>query len=537
MLSAMLASPMLLLMIAGALVLFVACLNVANLQLARAEARRLELAVRSALGARRSQLVRLVIIDPLLMAFIAGVAGLGLAVVAKNGAASLIALYGQPVSLSLPVDGRILAAALLLSLVAALVIGLFSTWQIVRRRPESLADGRAATTSRRSAQRALVVAQVALSMALLTGASLLVRTLDRLRHTELGFDPRGVAVLEVSPEMGRLSRVAAVAYFDEAVRAASAVPGVESAAVAHVMPLAFGGSRMTVEIAGYTSRPDEDMELNFVRVTPGYFKALGLPLRDGRGFDERDVAGQPERIVVNETMARRFWPDGLAVGRFVRFDRRQPFSVEVIGVVPDVHYRMVREEPNPSFYVALAQAPATSGVLHVRVAGDPAARLDDLRRAVASVNPAVPVVRAHTLLDQVERNIADERMAMAIGLTLAIVALVLATAGLYATMAFLVGRRTREIGVRMALGARTRDVRSLVLTEGVRLTLTGVAAGLALSVWVGHALRHQLYGIGTLDGLSLGTAAAILAAAALLASWLPARRAARVDPVVALRES
>ena len=230
-----------------------------------------------------------------------------------------------------------------------------------------------------------------------------VRTLDRLRHADLGFDPRGIAVLQISPEMGRLSRLAAGAYFDEAVAAVEALPGVQSAGVAHVMPLDYGGSRTTVGIAGYTPAPDEDMELNFVRVSPGYFRTLGLSAREGRTFDERDHDGQPERIIVNESMARRFWPDGKAAGRFVRFDSRAPFNVEVIGVVPDAHYRMVREPSTPTFYVPLAQWPSDAGVLHVRVTGEPSTRLAELRRVVAAVNPAVPVIRAHTLPDQVER--------------------------------------------------------------------------------------------------------------------------------------
>jgi putative ABC transport system permease protein len=538
MLSEQLASPMALLLSAGALVLLVACLNVANLQLVRTEARRRELAVRSALGARRAQLVRLLLLDGCLTAVPAGAAGLYVAALFMDSAASLIAYYGQPVSLSIPLDLRVVAAACLLSLATALVIGLLSTWQIVRRSTAGdLADGRSEPWRRRPVQRVLVVAQVALSMALLTGASLLVRTLDRLRHADLGFDPRGVAVLQVSPEMGRLSRDAAGAYFEQAIRAVSALPGVESAAVAHVMPLDFGGSRTTIAVAGYSPTQGEDMEINFVRISPGYFDTLGLKLREGRAFDERDRDGQPERIIVNETMARRFWPEGRAVGRLLRFSPRGPFSVEVVGVVPDVHYRMVREAATPTFYVPLAQWPTGEGVLHVRTAGDPSPRIEELKRVVGAVDVAVPVTRAHTVLDQIERNVADERMSMAIGLTLALVALLLATAGIYSTMAFLVGRRTREIGVRIALGARTTDVRSLVLKEGVVLALVGVVCGLALSAWVGHALRHQLYGIGPLDASSVGVAAAILAGAALLASWLPARRAARVDPIVALRES
>jgi putative ABC transport system permease protein len=541
-LSETLASPLLVLSMAGVFVLLVACFNVANLQLVRTDARRVELAVRAALGARQRELVRLVLIDALLIATAAGAAGVWLAALAKERAVSLIAFYGQPVSLAVPLDGRAIAAALMLSCLAALIIGGISAWYGTRGRTSLAVDARTGMAPYRSAHRALVIVQVALSMALLTGGALLVRTLDRLRHTDLGFNTRAVALVEVSPEMGRLSNDAAGAYFDETVRRVSRLPGVSAAAIAHVMPLAFGGSRTSIEIEGYSPSRDEDMELNFVRISPDYFRTLGLPILQGRPFDEHDRDGQPERIIINETMARRFWPDGRPVGRFVRFGRQQPFSVEVVGVVPDVHYRMVRENPTPSFYVPLAQWRTTAGVLHVRFAtndgaGEATSRIDELRRVVAAINPAVPVTRAHTLIDQVERNLADERAATTIGTTLASVALLLATAGLYATTAFLVSRRTREIGVRIALGARTTDVRSLVLKEGARLAVLGVSGGLVLSLLVGRALEHRLYGVTATDAWSVGAAAAILTAAALLASWLPARRASRVDPVVALRES
>ncbi len=536
MLSESLGSPMLVLAIAGLVVLLVACFNVANLQLARTDGRRFELAVRAALGARRVRLIRLVLIDGCLMAAIACAAGLWLALVAKDWAVSLIAFYGQPIALDVPLDGRVVAAASLLSLVAGLIISGICAWQSVRGTVGPIDGVRGATAPYRRTQRTLVVAQVALSMALVTGGALLVRTLDRLRHTELGFDARAVALVQVSPEMGKLSPAAAVGYFEETIRAVKALPGVADAAAAHVMPLSFAGSRTSIQIAGYTPKPNEDMQMNFVRITPSYFATMGIPLLQGRAFDDRDRAGQPEGIIVNETMARTFWPGGHAVGKFVRFGNNDPFNVEVIGVVPDAHYRMVREKPHPSFYVPLAQWRSDQGVIHVRWASGASLRLDELRRVVAAVNPAVPVTRVHTLVEQVERNLADERTAMTVGMTLATVALLLATAGLYATMAFLVGRRTREIGVRMALGARTSEVRSLVLREGVGLAIVGVAIGVALAIWLGQALQSRLYGVGAMDLVSFSSAAVTLTIAALLASWLPARRASRVDPVVALRE-
>jgi predicted permease len=435
------------------------------------------------------------------------------------------------------VDGRVLLAVAGLSIASALLVGLVATWQILRRQAaDTLGEARSATVTRRRTQQALIIGQFALSMAVLTGATLLVRTLVNLRTTDLGFDSKTLALVEVSPGMAHVDRQAASRYFESVNEAMRLLPGVRASAAAHVMPLDFGGSRTTIDVAGYKPGQDEDMELNFLRVSPGYFETLGIPLRQGRAFTAQDVDGQPERIVVNETMARRYWPNGDAVGRFVRMDTRGPYNIEVIGIVPDVHYRMVREEPQPSFYISLNQLPASSGVIHVRTSSDPAPRLDELRRAVADVNPSVPVGRVSTLDQQLERNIAQERMASIIGVTLALATLLLAAAGLYSTMAFLVGRRTREIGVRVALGARALDVRRMVLRDAALLVTLGAAAGLGFALWAGRALETLLFGVGRSDVLSMLASAALLSVAGLVASWLPAHRASRVDPVVALRE-
>jgi predicted permease len=292
---------------------------------------------------------------------------------------------------------------------------------------------------------------------------------------------------------------------------------------------------MTLTIPGYEPAPDEDMELNYLRTMPGYFETMAIPILRGRGFDARDTPGAPPAIVVNETMARRFWPEGDAVGRRVLVSEVGPPG-EVIGVVRDVHYRMVRESARPSFYVSFAQEPFGQGVIHARTAGDPAEMVETLRRAVAEVHSRVPIARALSLEEQMLRNIADDRMAEAVAALLGISALLLAAAGLYGTMAFTVRRRTREIGVRLALGAAVHDVRRLVLRQGLTLVLSGALAGAAASMAVSRALAHQLYGVPPLDLLSLGAALAILSGAALMAAWLPARRATRIDPIIALRD-
>ncbi|HSC26928.1 MAG TPA: ADOP family duplicated permease [Vicinamibacterales bacterium] len=536
-LPARLQSPLLLLMLAGWLVLLVACLNVANLQLVRTEARRLEFAVRSALGAARGQIVRLLLLDALVLASAAGMAGVVIAAAMKDRAVALMAIFGRPVSVATPIDLRVVGAALLFSLAAAIIVALLSTLRLTFRQPAAmLGDGRTSTTRGRTPRRGLVAAQFALAMALVTGAALLVRTLENLRSTDLGFDASRIAVIEVAPATTSVDPAAARTYFDEALRRVSALPGVERAAVAHVMPLDFGGSRMSVDVQGYSPQPDEDMELNFVLVTPGYFDTMGIPVLQGREFDGRDVGQTPRRVIVNEAMARRFWPGGAAVGRFVRWLDSGPYDIEVVGVAANVHYRMVREEPRPSFYVPFAQAPVRGGVIHARLAPNWTGRLDELRRAVAAAGPAMAIARTSTLGEQAERNIADERMVGAIGVTLASVALLLAAIGLYATMAFIVGRRTREIGVRLALGATAPEVSRMVVRESLGLVGSGIGAGLFLALWAGRALESQLYGVGAADPLSLLGAALVLATAALLASWVPARRASHVDPVVALRE-
>lgn len=532
-----LAQPLRLLSLASMFVLLIACVNVANLQLARAAARGPEFAVRTALGAGRGRLASLLFADALILTVPAGLAALTIAAVVREPASRLIARFGQPVTLDLSFDPRVLVAAALLTVAAALLVGGLSAWLSTRRAPAAAIAGasRSSVGGAARTQRALVVVQFALSMTLVAGAALLARTVSELRASDMGF-ARNVALLDTSPAANGYSVETSLGYYERVLDRLKTVPGVEAAAIAGIMPLDFGGSRRTVGIPGYTPAENEDMELNLNRVSADYFDVMRIPVLAGRVFDARDTATGPTRIVINETMARKYFPGGLAVGRQISWGSG-PADVEVIGVVRDVRYRMVREAPRPSFYTAMAQSPAPFGAFHVRTTGDPGQRLGDLERAVASVDPGVPITRTLSLAAQIDRNIADERMARSIAVALGLAALLLAATGLYATMAFAVRRRTREIGVRLALGAGIGDVRLMIVRQSLTLVALGVAAGLAGAIWAGRAVESQLYGVSPVDFASFAGAAIVLGAAALIATWIPARRATLVDPVVALRES
>lgn len=531
-----LARPLRLLSFASLFVLLIACVNVANLQLARSAARAPEFAVRAALGAGRAHVAGLIFADALILTLPAAAAALGVAALLREPAAGLIARFGQPVTLDLAFDVRVIGAALALTTASALIVGGLSSWLSTRRRPAAVMAGASRSNVRGSGrtQRALVVVQFALSMTLVAGAGLLARTVTELRGSDMGF-ARNVALLDTSAAANGYTAETSLRYYERVIAHLKTVPGIEAAAVAGIMPLDFGGSRRTVGIPGYVPAENEDMELNLNRVSAEYFDVMHIPVLAGRVFDERDTAGQPARIVINETMAHRYFPGGQAVGRLISWGSG-PATIEVIGVVRDVRYRMVREAPRPSFYTAMAQAPAPFAAFHVRTAGDPESRLGELERAVASVDPGVPITRTLSLDRQIDRNIATERMARSIAMALGLAALLLAATGLYATMAFAVRRRTREIGVRMALGAGAGDVRMMIVRQSLTLVAAGIAAGLAGAVWAGRAVESQLYGVSPVDVASFAGAALVLGASAVIAGWMPARRATRIDPVIALRD-
>jgi predicted permease len=531
------ASPLQLLLAAAGLVMLVACANVAGLLLARGSERARELAVRAALGASRARLMRQLLAEALILG--AGSAALALLVAtfATGLALPLMTAFGSPVTLDVSPDWRVVLFAAALGVGATAVFGLVPVAGTLRNKltPAFAETSRGASAGRRRGwlRRGLVVLQFALSLALVVVATLLVRTLHNLRTMPTGFDVEHIALLEVDPAAAQYKDARMAAYLETAAAQLAVVPGVRAVGYARVLPLDFGGSRTSATIDGYQPATGEDMEINFNRVSVSYFDAMGLRPIDGRVFDGTDVRGAPAAAVVNETMARRYWKDGRAVGRVFHLGRDD--ALTVVGVVPDVKYRTLREEPGPSFYLAAPQLPPFPGAFHVRTAEPPARLLDTLRRTLASVDAAVPATRVRTLREQADLNAGDERLAMTIALALAGAALLLAAVGLFAAMSYAVTQRTREIGVRLALGAVPRDLKRLLLGQGLALAAIGSAGGVGFGLLLARAIEARLFGVSPADRASLTVSVALLVAVALIASWLPARRASKVDPVEALR--
>jgi predicted permease len=529
--------PLHLLLGASLLVLVIACANVAGLLLSRASDRGREIAVRSALGASRLRLARLLLIESGALGLAGVLAGLVAAHWVAPLTVSMFAQFGEAVTLDVGVNLPVLVFASTAGLLSAVVAGLAPIARMWRSAPSGglAAGGRSASAGPAAGRwrRGLVVAQFALTLALVATSALLVRTLVNLRAIPTGLDTGHIALLSVNPESAEYEGHRSREYVRRAAEALDAVPGVRSAAYGRVIPLGFGGSRSTVSIPGYEPADGEDMELNYNVVSPGYFETLGIDLVDGRAPAASDTPDRRRVVVVNETMAERFWPTGRAVGRTLLNGETE---VEVIGVARDVKYRTIREAPRPSFYFSSTQvAVSRGGVLHVRTEGDPAALLGALRVALSAVDPAVPIATVRTRADQAALNVNAERTTMTLGAALGAAALVLSAVGLFGLTASLVGRRRRELGVRLAMGALPGQLARLVLREGLVLAAWGGALGLGLAVWLGQLVESRLYGVKAFDPLSLGAALAVLATVGLLAAWVPARRAAAIDPVVVLR--
>jgi predicted permease len=524
------------LLAAVGLVLLIACANVANLLLARGTARRRELAIRTAIGASRLTLVRQLLAEALVLAGVGGALGLVIAWWAGRALMGVgTEVFPIPVSFDFTIDPAVLGFALLISLATAVVFGLLpalsaSKPELVPALKDQVQGDRRARFGVRDA---LVVGQLAMSLMLLVCGALLARGLATARNVDLGFDPQVIASLSFNLQMNGYDVERATTLRDRAIETIRAVPGVTAVSYASRLPLAPDINVTSVVVPTHHTAPDDDTTVDVVSIGAGYFEAVGVPILQGRDISASDVAQQRRVAVVNETMARLLWPEGHAVGGRLHTDGRSSDPYEVIGIARDHKVRSVGEAPQP--YLHLPASPSRAVGLIVRTATPAAGTLTALRAAVWSLEPNVVFTEDVDASAIAATTMAPTEIgAMVVGV-FGLVALILATVGLYGVVAYSVSRRTREVGVRMAIGATRGQVLWLILSQGARLAVVGIAVGGIGAVFAGRLLQSLLYGVSATDPVAFGLAAAILLAVALAANAVPARAAMRVDPLRALR--
>ncbi|MDQ3698954.1 MAG: ABC transporter permease [Gemmatimonadota bacterium] len=528
---------------AVALILLMTAANVANLMLARATGRGPELALRTALGAGRQRLVRQLLTESLLVAALGGVLGL---IFAVSGVRALVAV--MPVELprldEIGVDMVVLLFTVGIALLTGIAVGLAPALQVphrvlgaqLREGGRGMSDGGV----RRRMRSTLVVVEFALALTVLIGAGLLVNTLVRLQHVNPGFAETSVLVARLTvPEARYPEGTQFDAFVDQLLGQLEALPGVSAASVSMSVPP--NQLRMTNPFTPQDKLfgPEERAPLaEQLLVGTDYFDVLGIPIRRGRAFTDADREGAPGVVIINETLARRHFPDGDAVGRWLQTGAPSPDAprLTIVGIVPDVKYAGLDAEPEATIYVPYKQHLWwRSPYIVIRTAGDPLGQIPALRGALAAVDPQVPLQDVWTMERLLYESVAQPRFRAALLGGFGLIALVLAGAGIYGVLSYTVSQRRRETAVRLALGARPRDVVRLVVGDGMRLALVGVGAGLALSLLATRLLSELLYGVSPLDPMTFGLMALFLIALALLACALPARRATRADPMTALR--
>ena len=521
-------------------VLLIACANVANLLLARATSRQKEIALRLALGAGRGRLVRQQLAESLLLATSGAIVGLVLA--RWTGSLLLAALPGTRAgqSLSAAADWRVVAFTLLLALVTALAFGIVPALHATRSAVTSALKEEAGSVAGGGRQarlrRGLVVGQVALSMLLLAGAGLFARSLYNLRTLDPGFEVESLLTFSIDPSLSGYTEDRTLSLYERMEQELAAVPGVRGVSGSVMGALTGNGWSMTVRVDGYAQKEGEDMNPGVDAVGPRYFETMGIPLASGREFTEKDTRGAPRVAIINETMAKYFFNGTNPLGRRFGFGRDAASTIEIVGVAKDVRSQGLRDVPPRFIYVPYRQSDElTSLTFYVRAVGDPGAAVGLLRQAVQRLDPNLPLYDVRTMTAQVGESLFVERMVAALSVAFGALATLLAAVGLYGVMSYAVARRTREIGIRMALGAERGRVLWLVLREVAMLAGVGVVAGLVGAFYLTRRVESQLFGLSPNDPATLVGAVLLLLAVALLAGFVPARRATTIDPMVALR--
>lgn len=532
---------LLVLMAAVGFVLLIACVNLANLMLARTAARRRELAIRTALGAARARLIRQIVTEAMVLAFLGGALGIVLAYWATD---FFVALGGDgvPRADSIALDWRVLAFAAAIATVSALLSGIVPAVQASKTMvADSLREGgrQGGAVASARMRSVLVAAEVALALVLLTGAGLLIRTLWNMQHLDRGFDATGVATATVSLPATSYTDVDDVrGFYSRLLDRLRGQPGVESAALTTgvLQPLLTNSSVFSIEGRPFPP-PEARVEYPFETVSPGYFETLRIPLVRGRGFTEQDHADAPRAVVINETLARDGWPGQDPIGRRIRFggpDSQAPWMT-VVGVIGDVHRADPQRPVRPELYMCSWQTTPRTLTLLIRTAGDPGAIVSRVRSEVHSLDPQLPLFRVGTLEAEIADTLDQPRFQATVFGAFAAVALLLAVVGIYGVTSHAVSQRTQEVGIRMALGAKTQDVLWLMLTQHLRPALAGIAIGVAAALILSRYLESLLYSVRATDPATFAMMAGVLFLVAAAACWIPARRAMRVDPLIALR--
>jgi putative ABC transport system permease protein len=525
--------PVLLVLLAAvAIVLLIGCANVANLLLARATARAKEISIRTALGASRGRLLRQMLTESVLLALMGGILGCLLAVLAVP---SLLALSPPDIRqfTQIGINREVLAFNFLASVVCGVVFGLIPALQSSRSNPnESLKEGERGSTANRGRTRsALVIAEVGLSLVLLVGAGLLVKSFERLMDVDAGFDPDHLLTFNLGLPSSANS-VRQLAFYQQVVQRLQALPGVQAVGAVSRLPLAGGNSSRSFGVPGIETAYDADIRVS----TPDYFRAMGIPLLKGRGFSDSDLSSSLNVAVVNQALARTAFPGQDPIGKQLTHFGPDNLTLQIIGVVGNVRHVGLDADPHAEIYQLLGQAQWPSMFVAIRSGtSDPTTLTSAAQNAVWSVNKDVPLANVRTMQDLIANSVQRRKFSMLLLTIFAVVAMLLAAIGLYGVMAYSVVQRTHEIGIRMALGARRPEVLALVVKQGMALALMGIAAGATLSLGMTRLISGMLFGITPTDPLTFVGVVTLLGTVAFLANYLPARRASKVDPMVALR--
>ena len=525
-----------------AFVLLIACANIANLLLARATSRQKEMAIRAALGAGRLRIIRQLLTESLLLSLTGGLLGLLLAVWGNSLLVSLIPA-DVPRIHEVSVDGRILVFTLLVSFVTGLIFGLAPALQASKLDlNESLKEGLRGTTSglRQNRLRSLlVVSEVAMALVLLVSATLLIKSFVRLSDVNPGFNPANLLTMDIQlpnlPPSRYAEKEEQTAFFQQLTDRVKALPGVAGVGGVMTLPLTGAFESTDIILPGAESRSDaERPESDYTTVTPDYFLTMQIPLLKGRQFSSQDRKDTPAVIIVNDAFAQRLWPNENPLGkRFTVGFEKEPR--EIVGVVGNIKQTTLDAQTRPAMYMPHLQAPSAVMTLLVRTTGEPLGLMSNVREQLRAIDKDVPVAHIQTMEQVFSASVAQQRFSMLIVGLFAGLALILATVGIYGVMAYSVTQRSHEIGVRMALGARTSQVLRMILKDGMALALIGVAIGLAAAFGLTRLMRALLFGVTPTDAITLIVVPLTLLGVALVACYIPARRATKVDPLVALR--